>query len=62
MCQHHTANEIIDLKGILHYQECIQCGKVREYNPDKMKHFVTTHPRAWSEWSAGVSNMYQGID
>ncbi len=53
-CPHEIKKEIILFKGLLHYQECIECKMVREYNPDKKKHVQVM--KMWGEWSPGLSH------
>jgi len=49
-CKHISRKEYIAMKGLIHYQECIECGAIREYNPNKNKSLNVTDSKFWSEW------------
>jgi hypothetical protein len=49
-CLHEVKKEYIELRGIIHYQQCAQCGMIREYNPKQKKHILTSDPDLWSPW------------
>ena len=50
-CEHLSRREIHE--GVLHIQQCHQCGMIREYNPNQKKVRLATDPDLWSEWVEG---------
>jgi hypothetical protein len=49
-CNHRPCTEHWEMGGLIHYQKCVKCEKIRQYNPKMKKILLFGDPDMWSEW------------